>query len=31
MQKCIVFFRVELETKHIKGDNVNVHMDIPYN
>ncbi len=31
MQKLIVSFRVQLETNHIKGDNVSVHMSIPYN
>jgi hypothetical protein len=31
MQKLIVSFKVQLETNHIKGDNVSVHMSTPYN
>jgi hypothetical protein len=31
MQKLIVSFRVPIETNHIKGDNVIVHMSTPYN
>ncbi len=31
MQKLIMSFRVQLETKHIKGDNLSVHMSTPYN
>ncbi len=31
MHKLIMSFRVQLETNHIKGDNVSVHMKTPYN
>jgi hypothetical protein len=31
MHKLIMSFRLELETDHIKGENVSVHMEIPYN
>jgi hypothetical protein len=31
MQKLIVSFRVQFEINHMKGDNVSVHMNTPYN